>query len=52
MANSSIAKFVVIDIVEQNQEYTIVQAGSTTGLQPYDTIVSDAKNIKEGDSVF
>lgn len=52
VANSSIAKFVVIDVVEQNQEYTIVQAGSTTGLQPYDTIVSDAKNIKEGDSVF
>ena len=52
VANSSIAKFVVIDVVEQNQEYAIVQAGSTTGLQPYDTIVSDAKNIKEGDSVF
>ena len=31
VANSSIAKFVVIDVVEQNQEYAIVQAGSTTG---------------------
>ena len=52
VANSSVASFVVIDVLEQNQEYAIVKAGSTTGLQPYDTIVSDAKNIKEGDSVF
>lgn len=52
VANSSVAKFVVIDIVEQNQEYAIVKAGSITGLQPYDTIVSDAKNIQEGQSIF
>ena len=52
VANSSVANFVVIDIIEQNQEYAIVQAGNIAGLQPYDTIVSDAKNIKEGDSVF
>lgn len=52
VANSSVAKFVVIDIAEQNQEYAIVKAGSITGLQPYDTIVSDAKNIQEGQSIF
>lgn len=52
VANSSTAKFVVIDIVEQNQEYAIVKAGNITGLQPYDTIVSDAKNIQEGQSIF
>lgn len=52
VANSSVADFVVIEILEQNQEYAIVKAGSNTGLQPYDTIVSDAKNIKEGDSVY
>lgn len=52
VANSSIAKFVVIDIIQQNQEYAIVKEGSITGLQPYDTIVSDAKNIKEGDSIY
>lgn len=52
VANSSVANFVVIEILEQNQEYAIVKAGSVTGLQPYDTIVSDAKNIKEGDSVY
>ena len=52
VANSSVANFVVIDIIEQNQEYAIVKAGSITGLQPYDTIVSDAKNINEGDSIY
>ena len=52
VANSSVANFVVIDILEQNQEYAIVKAGSIVGLQPYDTIVSDAKNIEEGQSVY
>ncbi len=52
VANSSIARFVAVDIIEQNQEYAIVEAGSITGLQPYDTIVSDAKNIQEGDNIF
>lgn len=52
VANSSVAKFAVVEIIEQNQEYAIVKAGSTTGLQAYDTIVSDAKNIKEGESIF
>ncbi len=52
VANSSVAKFVVIDILEQNQEYAIVKAGNITGLQPFDTIVSDAKNISEGDSIY
>lgn len=52
VANSSVADFVVIEILEQNQEYAIVKAGSAAGLQPYDTIVSDAKNTKEGDSIY
>ncbi len=52
VANSSMASFVVIDILDQNQEYAIVKAGSVTGLQPYDTIVSDAKNITEGQSIY
>ena len=52
VANSSVANFVVIEILEQNQEYAIVKAGSVVGLQPYDTIVSDAKNIEEGQSVY
>ena len=52
VANSSVANFVVIEILEQNQEYAIVETGSIVGLQPFDTIVSDAKNIKEGDSIY
>ncbi len=52
VANSSLANFVVIEILDQNQEYAIVKAGSITGLQPYDTIVSDAKNITEGQSIY
>lgn len=52
VANSSMAKFVVVEILEQNQEYAIVKAGTITGLQPYDTIVSDAKNITEGQDIY
>jgi hypothetical protein len=52
VANSSVANFVAIEILEQNQEYAVVQAGSIVGLQPFDTIVSDAKNITEGDSIY
>ena len=52
VANSSVANFVVIDILEQNQEYAIVKTGDIVGLQPFDTIVSDAKNINEGDSIY
>lgn len=52
VANSSVADFVVVEILEQNQEYAIVKTGNITGLQPFDTIVSDAKNIKEGDSIY
>ena len=52
VANSSVANFVVIKILEQNQEYAIVGTGSIVGLQPFDTIVSDAKNIEEGQSIY
>ena len=52
VANSSMAKFVPITILEQNQEYAIVRSNSSYGLQVYDTIVSDAKNITEGQSIY
>ncbi len=52
VANSSVANFVAIDILEQNQEYAIVATGGVVGLQPFDTIVSDAKNIEEGQSIY
>lgn len=52
VANSSMAKFVPIDILDQNQEYAIIRSGTTYGLQAYDLIVSDAKNIKEGQDLY
>ena len=52
VANSSVANFVAIDILEQNQEFAIVATGGIVGLQPFDTIVSDAKNIEEGQSIY
>lgn len=52
VTNSSMANFVAVEIIDQNQEYAIVKAGTLTGLQPYDYIISDAKNIKEGQSLY
>ncbi|MBM6828891.1 hypothetical protein H9X85_04620 [Anaerotignum lactatifermentans] len=52
VANSSMAKFASIRILEQNQEFAIVESATTYGLQAYDTIVSDAKNITEGQSIY
>lgn len=52
LTNSSLARFVMIDILDQNQEYAVIRSGTNYGLQPYDTIVSDAKNIKEGQSIY
>lgn len=52
VANSSMANFVPITILDQNQEYAIVQSNSTYGLQVYDTIVSDAKTITEGQAIY
>ncbi|NCC15482.1 MAG: hypothetical protein EOM28_03920 [Clostridia bacterium] len=52
IANSSMAKFVTIDILDQNQEYAIIRSGATYGLQAFDLIVSNAKNIKEGQSLY
>lgn len=51
-ANSSVAKFAHIEIIEQNQEYIIAKYGNNYGLQPYDVIVSDAKNIVEGQELY
>ncbi|MFI3173745.1 MAG: HlyD family efflux transporter periplasmic adaptor subunit [Bacillota bacterium] len=52
LANSAVAKFTSIEILEQNKEYAIVRSGTTYGLQMFDTIVSDAKNVAEGDTLY
>lgn len=51
-ANSSVAKFTFVEILEQNTEYAIVRNGNNYGLQPYDVIISDAKNIMEGQQLY
>ena len=53
VANSAVARFVMIDIIEENTAYAVVRPGSSTyELQAYDTIVSDAKNIEEGQMLY
>ncbi|WP_317855946.1 HlyD family efflux transporter periplasmic adaptor subunit [Chakrabartyella piscis] len=52
LVNSSMAEFVSIEILDQNQEYAIIKSGSIYGLQSYDNIVANAKNIQEGQSVY
>ena len=53
VGNSSIAKFTTITILGQNEEYTIVSPGSSSyELRAYDTIVSDAKNIGENQTLY
>lgn len=51
-ANSSVAKFKHIEIIEQNTDYAIAKYGNNYGLQPYDVIISDAKNIVEGQELY
>lgn len=52
LVNSSMAEFVTIEILDQNQEYAIIRSGSTYGLQNFDSIVANAKNIQEGQAVY
>lgn len=53
VANSAVARFVMIDIMEENTAYAVVRPGSSAyQLQAYDTVVSDAKNIEEGQTLY
>jgi hypothetical protein len=51
VANSSIAEYVIVDVLGSNSEYSIVKANTQYGLKVYDKIVSDAKSVKEDESV-
>ncbi|MGL4791843.1 MAG: HlyD family efflux transporter periplasmic adaptor subunit [Anaerotignaceae bacterium] len=51
VANSSLATFVVIDIVGQNSDYAIVSAENRYGLKVYDKIVSDAKAVVDAEAL-
>lgn len=53
VVNSSVAKFTVIDIVGQNNNYAIVKTDeSGYTLKVYDSIVSDAKNVNASDVIY
>jgi hypothetical protein len=51
VANSSIAEYVIVDVLGSNSEYSIVKADDQYGLKVYDKIVSDAKSVEEDESV-
>jgi len=51
VANSSMAEYVIVDVLGSNSEYSIVKANSQYGLKVYDKIVSDAKSVQEDESV-
>ena len=49
--NEGYAKFRRISIIDQNDEYCIVEKGTSYGLSQYDNIVFDSSNIKEEDII-
>lgn len=52
VANSSMARFKIIDVIGQNADYTIVDSTSSYGLRIYDKIVSDASQIEESQTLY
>ncbi|MBS4961065.1 MAG: hypothetical protein KHZ62_09690 [Clostridiales bacterium] len=52
VANSTVAKFKVVDILGSNENYSIVDGNSLYGIKVYDSIVSDAKSVSENDVIY
>lgn len=50
--NEGYARFRRISIIAQNEEYCIVEKGTTYGLSQYDHIVYDASDINEEDILY
>ena len=50
--NKGYAVFREINIIDQNEEYCIVEEGSTFGLAQYDHIVLDASTVQDDDIVI
>jgi len=51
-ANSSIATFVIVDVIGENKEVFIVHSGNSNyELRVYDTVIVDAKKIIDGQKV-
>ena len=47
--NKGYADFKQIQILSDNEEYSIVKSGTTYGLSVYDYIALDASSVKEND---
>ena len=50
--NEGYARFRRISIIDQNEEYCIVEKGTTYGLSQYDHIVYDASDVNEEDILY
>ena len=49
--NKGYADFRKIAVLEENDEYCIVAAGTSYGLSQYDYIVRNGKNVRESDLI-
>lgn len=49
--NKGYALFKVIDIIDQNEEYSIIKTGTSYGLSLYDHIALNGKDLKEGELI-
>ena len=50
--NKGYADFKQINILYKNDEYSIVESGTTYGLSVYDYIVLDAESVNENDFIY
>ena len=50
--NKGYAVFREIKIIDENEEYCIVEAGSSYGLSQYDRIVLNADTVNDEDIVY
>lgn len=50
--NKGYAMFKQINVIYQNEEYDIVEEGTTYGVAVYDHIVLDGKSVKEDDIIY
>ncbi len=50
--NEGYARFRIISIIDQNDEYCIVEKGTAYGLSQYDHIVFDATDVNEEDILY
>ena len=50
--NKGYAVFRKISIIDQNEEYCIVESGTTFGISQYDFIVQNGDSVKEEDILY